>query len=219
MNTIRSSEFTFTNTIFLTYALFVVRLTSLSLLGFVYHDHWSEVSLGPVRPAVLYAALYLLAGLTANLGLHWACLGRSSGAARGLLSALLPNGFLRRLPQGPAGRYIVLNVAVNLPFHLAGWLALTFYCWECTETLDARFQRLSVCFPVSAGFWMLALVLTPPAWRLSIRGSLMTSSSSAAVSSGATEAQRVRPEGKDAADKDEHQTAWSEKENSITTKL
>ncbi len=89
-----------------------------------------------------------------------------------MLSCLLPNGFLHT-PVISGAKYLVLNVTLNLLLHLTAWLTMTFYCWRCAGALDPFYARLSVCFPVSAGFWMAALVVTLAAWRISIRGVLI----------------------------------------------
>ena len=189
----------------------VTRLTSLALLGFVYLDHWIEVGApGWFRPALfLYTLPYLILLLFSNVGLHLGCLGAKSGLGRAFLSCLLPNGF-KGAGMGKAGRYVVLNVSLNLALHLTTWLTMTFYCWECTKTLDLYFRKLSICFPVSVGFWMFSLVLTLITWRLSIRDSL--------DGSGEDYDKQETGDAKK-SEEEEHRTAWSAKESSITTKF
>ena len=172
----------------------ITRVVSLVLLCYVYSTHWFEV--GDVT--FLMMVPYLLLILAANLGLQYAMFGRS--LLNALLSFLLPNGF-RRASVSKAGRYIIANMSMNLILHLVLWLNMTFYCWECTKVLDQYFTKLSICFPVSVGLWMINLVLTLLVWRSSIRNSLENSS------------------------KDNYQArattarAWTDKENALTTKF
>ena len=166
----------------------IVRLTSLALLCFVYFDHWLEVG----AFAVAVKVPYLLLILVANMGLQYACFGRSLRSA--LLSSLVPNGF-RRVSVGKAGRYIILNVSLNLCLHLILWLSMTFFCWDCTKELDAYFMKLQICFPVAVGLWMAGLVFTLATWRLSIRRSLGS------------------------VVKENYHSAWTDRETAVSTKF
>ena len=169
-------------------ATIIVRLTSLALLCFVYFNHWFEVGAFAIAMKVPY--LFLI--LVSNVGLQYVSFGRSLKNA--VLSCLVPNGF-RRSSVGKAGRYIIVNVSLNLCLHLILWLSMTFFCWECTKELDTYFMKLQICFPVAVGLWMLSLVLTLATWRISIRRSLGS------------------------VVKENYHSAWTDKETAITTKF
>ena len=177
----------------------VTRLTSMVLMCFVYFEHWFEVG-EKVKVALLMTMPYAILILVVNFGLQFACFGGTAGTA--LLSIFVPNDF-RRSTVGHAGRYIILNVSFNLVLHLILWLTMTFYCWECTKVLDEYFSKLSVCFPVAIGFWMIGLLMTLITWRLSIRDSLNGDSMVA----------------KDTYPHEKQDSGWPVKGDSVTTKF
>ena len=86
-------------------------------------------------------------------------------------SVFLPNDFYS-LSSDRAGRYIVLNMSINLILHLVLWLTMMFFCWECTKILDEDFRKLRVCFPVTISLWLANLMFTIATWRLCLKKSI-----------------------------------------------
>ena len=199
------------------------RLLSVSLLCYVYFEHWFEVRLGAIKPALLMMVPYILLLAVANLGLQLAFFGRSVGTS--LLSIFLPNDF-GRCGVSRAGLYIVLNCALNLALHLLVWLTMTFYCWDCAKAIDAEFSKLSVCFPVAIGFWVFDLLLTLLTWRLCLRENLEKSpessspSSSSPTFSSSSSSSGINSGGRvNKAYEESPATSWPNKESSVTTKF
>lgn len=147
----------------------ITRLTSLALLCFCFFEHWFEVG-GALKIALLLMLPLVFLILVVNLGLQFASFGTST-IKSALMSSFLPNGF-RETTIGRAGRYIILNMSLNLIIHLILWLTMTFYCWDCTKVLDKYFKKLSICFPIAVCFWLANLVLTLFTWKLSLRNSI-----------------------------------------------
>ena len=181
-------------------ATIITRLTSMALLCFVFFEHWFEVG-DAFKVALLMMIPFVLLVLVVNVGLQFASFG-SPAMGSALLASFLPNGF-RATSISRAGRYIVLNMSLNLILHLVLWLTMTFYCWECTKVLDVYFRKLSICFPIAVSFWLANLVLTLVTWRLSVRNSVEGDPAQ-------KEAYRNYRESK---------AAWAEKGNSVTTKF
>lgn len=201
----------------------MTRLASLVLLCVVYFAHWIEVG-GAFKFALLMAVPYALLAVVANVGLHFGAFARSRWS-RAFVSVLVPNGFMRSGSVRRAWVYIVLNFALNLAIHLVLWLNMTFYCWECTKILDAGFTKFRVWFPLSMGLWLLNLLMTVWAWRGSVRPNLVgaTSASPPPVplpvnghSNHNHNHNHVAPADKEAV---AAASAWSEKEDSVTTKF
>ena len=96
--------------------------------------------------------------IVGHTGLQLGFYAKSDIITSGWLSAFLPNNFrsealniknqvntsemqiynkqhylFRRASVGRAGRYLVMNFALNLALQLLLWLSMTFYCWECTR--------------------------------------------------------------------------------------
>lgn len=197
----------------------VTRLTSLGLLCFVFSQHWVEVG-GTLKVALLMMIPYLLLIVAMNFGLQFGTFGHAS-LRSALLSIALPNDFCPsrtsfKSPSSPVaktGKYIILNVSSNFVIHLILWLTMTFYCWECTEVLDSRFRKLSICFPLAVGLWLANLILTLVTWRLCIRHGLDGSDETAVkkVDHGHEAATSLPPPSSSAA--------WTGKTNLVTTKF
>ncbi|TRY78633.1 hypothetical protein TCAL_14430 [Tigriopus californicus] len=188
----------------------VTRLVSLALMGFVFFEHFIEVGSG-LKLGFVYALPYILLLAVTNVGLQFSLFGGS--VRSGLFSIMVPNGY-QNGSLNRAGRFIIFNVSLNLVLHLTLWLNLTFYCWECTKILDKYFRKLSVCFPLSVGLWVLSLVMTLVVWRLCIRKSVGNPVGSGSDLSSSTQS-RHSPKNRN----EENTSAWPAKIESLTTKF
>jgi len=197
------------------------RLVSAGLLASVFRHHWSEAP-----AAFAYGVAYASAVIFVNAAIHLSLSGREERnrrkrIIRAFCSALAPNGFRSAQPRR-VGRYIVANVTANLLLHLAAWLSVAFYCWECTKALDPGLLRFSSCFPATAGLWVAALALTLLAWRLSIAPALTSTRASLTSVSGRSTSVETEVDvvAAVAGMDDEPRTPWpATEEPSLTTKL
>jgi len=131
-----------------------------ALLIFIYYEHWKEVQIvtSYLRLALGETLPYLVLLILVNVSIQFALSKRSLW--RGLLAVLTPNGYDDKPQTAP--QYIVANMLANFALYSVLYLVLTFYCWECTETLSLN--KLLTSYPVVAVMWLLNFGLTIAVW-------------------------------------------------------